>query len=76
MKAVAREGGEFHDIDSVERAITFPISNSMVYVGTAFHAKPHGQAPNNSLTTAIDSYQAHGVPVEVCDRMSGTIAQP
>ena len=73
-KMAAREGGEFNEIGTVEEAVTFPISNNMVCVGKSLHNKPHGQATNESLTEAKQTYEANGVPLSCCERMSGTFA--
>ena len=73
-KMAAREGGEFNEIETVEEAVTFPISKSMVYVAKALHNKPHGQATNESLAEAKEKCQANGVSLTSCEKMSGTFA--
>lgn len=69
-KEVARAGGEFHEIQTVARAVTFPISANMVYVAKALHNKPHGQAAMD-LKEAKRAYLEHGVTLKSVDSVSG-----
>ena len=72
----ARDGGEFNEIETVEEAVTFPISNNMAHLGKSLHTKPHGQATNEHLTAAKQSCEANGVSFSSCERMSLLLLQP
>ena len=73
-KAAAREGGEFHEIGNVDKAITFPMAKNMVCIGNGWDNKPHGQATNESLDEAKKLFAENQVQLTCCEKMTGTFS--